>query len=102
MRINIHDETYLNKYITSVYFILVTITTVGYGDISGNTYPEIVYQMFLLIIGTIAYSFVVSYISNYIIKINQKSMTFEKNVGILEEIRLNNPYLKDSLFHLRE
>ena len=98
MRINIHDETYLNKYITSVYFILVTITTVGYGDISGNTYPEIVYQMFLLIIGTIAYSFVVSYISNYIVKINQKSMTFEKNVGILEEIRLNNPYLKDSLY----
>ena len=98
MRINIHDETYLNKYIASVYFILVTITTVGYGDISGNTYPEIVYQMFLLIIGTIAYSFVVSYISNYIIKINQKSMTYEKNVSILEEIRLHNPYLKDSLY----
>ena len=98
MRINIHDESYINKYITSFYFILVTITTVGYGDITGNTYAEITFQIFLLIIGTIAYSFVISYFSNYIVKLNHKSMSFEKNVSILEEIRMNNPYLKDSIY----
>ena len=98
MKINIHDEPYIDIYITSIYFILVTITTVGYGDITGDSYLEIIYQMFLLIIGTIAYSFVISYISNYIVKINQKSMTFEKNLGILEEIRLNNPNLKNSVY----
>ena len=98
MKIDIQDESYINIYVTSVYFILVTITTVGYGDITGNSYSEIVYQMFLLIIGTIAYSFVISYISNYIVKINQKSMNFEKNLGILEEIRLHNPHLKNSVY----
>ena len=87
-KINIQDESYMSIYISSVYFILVIITTVGYGDITGNSYVELIFQMFLLIIGTIAYSFVISYFSNYIIKMNQKSMTFEKNVAILEEIRL--------------
>ena len=98
VKIGINDESYVNIYITSVYFILVTITTVGYGDITGNSYAEIVYQMFLLIVGTIAYSFIISYFSNYIVKINQKSMTFEKNKSILEEIRLHNPDLKNSVY----
>ena len=98
MKINIHNEPYIDIYISSIYFILVTITTVGYGDITGDSYVEIIYQMFLLIIGTIAYSFVISYFSNYIVKINQKSMTFEKNLNILEEIRLNNPNLKNSVY----
>ena len=98
IKINIQDEPYIDKYITSVYYILVTITTVGYGDITGSSYPDIIYQMFLLIIGTIAYSFVISYFSNYIVKINQKSITFQKNVGILEEIRLHHPNLDEKLY----
>ena len=98
VKINIQDEPYKDIYITSVYYILVTITTVGYGDITGSSYPDIIYQMFLLIIGTIAYSFVISYFSNYIVKINQKSITFQKNVSILEEIRLHHPDLKDSIY----
>ena len=98
VKINMHDEPYKDIYITSVYYILVTITTVGYGDITGSSYPDIIYQMFLLIIGTIAYSFVISYFSNYIVKINQKSITFERNVSILEEIRLHHPDLKDSIY----
>ena len=98
MKINIYDESYINIYVTSVYYILVTITTVGYGDITGSSYPEITYQMFLLIIGTLAYSFIVSYISNYIVKSNHKSIAFEKNVSILKEIKRQNPHLKDSIY----
>ena len=48
MRIDMYDESYINIYVASLYYILVTITTVGYGDITGNSYPEITYQMFLL------------------------------------------------------
>ena len=98
VKINMKDEPYKDIYITSVYYILVTITTVGYGDITGSSYPDIIYQMFLLIIGTIAYSFVISYFSNYIVKINNKSMTFQKNLSILEEIRLHHPDLKNNIY----
>ena len=98
LKLNIQDKSYLYIYLTSVYFVIVTITTVGYGDITGDTYPEIIFQIFLLIVGTIAYSFTISYISNYIIKSNQKSMSFEKNLEILQEIKIQNPNMKNSLY----
>ena len=98
IKLNIQDESYLSLYLTSTYFVIVTITTVGYGDITGNTISEIIFQVLLLIIGTIAYSFIISYFSNYIIKINKKSMTFEKNLGILQEIKLNHPNMKNSIY----
>ena len=98
IKLNIQDESYLSLYLTSTYFVIVTITTVGYGDITGNTISEIIFQVLLLIIGTIAYSFIISYFSNYTIKINKKSMTFEKNLGILQEIKLNHPNMKNSIY----
>jgi len=99
IHLNIHDESYLNIYLTSIYFIIVTITTVGYGDITGQTVPEITFQIYLLIIGTIAYSFTISYISNYIVKSNKKSMTFEKHLEILQEIKMHHPNMKNSLYN---
>ena len=99
VKINIQDESYLNIYLTSVYFVIVTITTVGYGDITGDSISEKIFQVFLLIIGTIAYSFIISYISNYIVKSNKKSMTFEKNLEILQEIKLHHPNMKKSVYN---
>ena len=99
IKLDIQDESYINIYLTSVYFVIVTITTVGYGDITGQTLPEISFQIYLLIIGTIAYSFTISYISNYIIKSNKKSMTFEKHLEILQEIKIHHPNMKNSLYN---
>ena len=97
-KLNIQDTSYLYIYLSSIYFIMVTITTVGYGDITGQDLLEIFFQIFLLIIGTIAYSFTISYISNYIVKSNNKSITFEKNLEILQEIKLHHPNMKDRLY----
>jgi hypothetical protein len=98
IKLNIQDQPYLDIYLTSLYFVIVTVTTVGYGDITGNTIPEIIMQMILLILGTIAYSFVISYFSNYIVKINQKSINFENKVSILNEIKYHHPNMEDSLY----
>ena len=99
LKIQMRDEPYTKIYVASIYYIVVTITTVGYGDICGDSLIEIIFQMFLLIIGTLSYSFVISYISNYIIKKNHKSLAFEKNLNILKEIKMHNPDLKDSIYH---
>jgi hypothetical protein len=99
VELKMQDQSYLHLYLTSIYFVIVTITTVGYGDITGKTVSELLFQMYLLIIGTIAYSFIISYISNNIIKMNQKSMSFEKNLEILQEIKLHHPNMKNSLYN---
>ena len=98
LKLNIQDESYLNIYLTSIYFVIVTITTVGYGDISGTSLPEIIFQILLLIVGTIAYSFIISFFSNYIVKINQKSMAYEKKLDIINEIKINHPNMENSLY----
>jgi len=45
------------QYLTSFYFTITTITTVGYGDISGGTSAEKVGAIFLMLFGVISFSF---------------------------------------------
>lgn len=50
-------------YISAFYFILTTITTVGYGDISGSTTKEYLYCMFVEFVGLTFFSFLTGTIS---------------------------------------
>jgi len=96
---NISEDSYGKIYISSFYFIIATITSVGYGDITGYSKNERIFQIFLLIIGIIAYSWMVSSISNYV-RENNKDMTyFLSKVKILEDIRLSHPEMGDELYH---
>ena len=99
IKLNIQDDHYLNIYLTSLYFIIVTITTVGYGDITGDSIPEILFQMVLLILGTIIYSFIISYFSNMIVKISQKSINFKNKLDILNEIKINHPKMSNVIYN---
>ena len=51
------DLTPSELYATSCYFTITTITTVGYGDISGKNTLERVICIFLHLIGVLSYSF---------------------------------------------
>ena len=55
---------------------MTTLTTVGYGDISANVGSEKFYGIFILIVDTCAYSWILTYISNYIKKNNEKFIEF--------------------------
>ena len=77
---------------------MTTLTTVGYGDISVNSNHERIFQIILLIIGTISYSWVLTYISNYIKKNQEKYIVYEKKMNILAEIKLNYPNLDKNLY----
>ena len=96
--LQLYDESFSHIYICSLYYLITTITTVGYGDIYGRTIKEIIFQIILLIIGTCTYSYVISLVSNFIKKENEKSIIFENKLKILNEIKLTNPYLEDSLY----
>jgi len=56
-------------YLTSFYFTTTTITTVGYGDFSGNTIVEKLFCIMIMIIGVISFSLasasLTSLLSNY-------------------------------------
>ena len=45
------------KYLTSIYFTVTTITTVGYGDVSISTKLEKIFCIVTMLTGVIAFSF---------------------------------------------
>ena len=52
----------IDVYVASLYFIVMTMTTVGYGDISSNNLHEYLLNIFLKLAGVVLFSFVQSYI----------------------------------------
>ena len=98
LQANLGTQSFLRIYICSIYILIMAITTVGYGDITCYSFNERIYQLFLLIVGILAYSYAVSAVSNYVQKINEKSADFLKKKSILDEIRLSNPNLLEDLY----
>ena len=95
-----HLETkgFINIYICSIYILIAAVTTVGYGDITCYSLNERIFQLLLLIIGIMSYSAVISFLSSYIKKINERSIEFEKRVLILKEIKITHPNFPDNLY----
>ena len=89
---------YIDIYVCAIYILMTSLTTVGYGDLTCYNFHERIYQLFLLIVGSVAYSYIVSTISNFVIKIDEKSAEFTKKKSILDEIRLNYPKLPEELY----
>ena len=94
----IQDRTFGFTYVSAIYYLMTTLTTVGYGDITVFTTYERIYQIILLIVGTCAYSWILTFISNYIKKMNEKYIDFENKVKILTDIRITYPLLKNDLY----
>lgn len=53
-------------YLTSFYYTITTITTVGYGDISANTNNEKIVAIIIMFTGVIAFSFASGSLTNFI------------------------------------
>ena len=72
------NNNFLDLYITSIYFMIATLTTVGYGDISTYNIWEKIFGLIMLLIGILGYSYAVSSLSNYIKNIDAKNLEYEK------------------------
>jgi hypothetical protein len=82
------DTDNLSLYIEAFYFNLVTIFTVGYGDITPYNSIERIYNMILMIFGVLLYSFTITSLSNIVVKIEKKEKQYNKRVDFLENIRV--------------
>jgi hypothetical protein len=54
---NIDVEDNFQQYLTSFYWIVQTITTVGYGDIDLNSNIEMIFCIVVMIIGVLSFSY---------------------------------------------
>ena len=99
LKTNNQDASFMTIYITSFYFLIATITSVGYGDITCISLSETLYQIIILTIGVIAYSWIVSTIGNYVKKETRAAIKYNKDISLLEEIRISYPKMSFKLYN---
>ena len=95
----LQDEPFMKIYLASLYFILATMTSVGYGDIVCISIEETVYQIILLTIGIVAYSWIISTVGDYVKNESRASIKYNKDVLQLEEIRISYPNMPFKLYN---
>jgi len=66
-RNSIRDNSASERYVSSLYFIFQTITTVGYGDIGVCTAMEFLFAACMMFAGVIMYSFIFSNLLQYVL-----------------------------------
>jgi len=96
--INVLNENFLTKYITSFYFLMTTMTTVGYGDIVCISPVERIFHIILLAIGTTIYTFIVSKVGNYLRDQSHEQTKLIEELNILESIRVGYPSMPFKLY----
>ena len=92
------NSSFFDKYIASFYFMITTMTTVGYGDIVCISHIERIYHIILLVLGTLLYTFLVSKIGNYLRDQSHEQIKLSKDLNILESIRVSYPSMSYNLY----
>jgi hypothetical protein len=75
----------LEIYMISLYWTITTITTVGYGDISGTNILEMVFCCFVMIIGVIAFGFANGTLASIMTNYDNKSGSYQDKMNILNK-----------------
>lgn len=84
----LQDEKDYLIYISAIYFILTTIFSIGYGDITAVNLYERAYIVLIMMIGCFVYSFAITSLSNIFSKFDKKTEIFNKKEALLNDIKL--------------
>jgi voltage-gated potassium channel Kch len=80
------DMSIQAQYITSMYFCLSTLLTVGYGDIVPQSIEEKLFSMLLMILGILSFSFATGSLSSIIQSYDQKEAALKEKITTLNQI----------------
>jgi len=86
---NLQSSSFADIYLTSLYFNHATIFTIGYGDVLSKNIYERLYNIFLMVVGIMMYSFAITSISNIIQQQDEKTKVYLKNMDYFKELSSN-------------
>ena len=71
------------RYLYSIYFILITMNTVGYGDISPVNSPEMIFTIFFVIIGCFMFAYSLNCMGTIFHALNKKEREFKEELFLI-------------------
>ena len=86
VRYGLMDTPPGEQYLTSIYFSITTLVTVGYGDISPATNTEIVVVILWMLVGVGFYSFTVGSLSSFLSSIDTRESALALKLASFSEI----------------
>lgn len=79
----IADRPYSSQYIASFYFTLTTLATIGFGDITPRTTPEILWTIAMMVTGTTFFAYTTATVTSIIASFDVKDSNFRSRMHSL-------------------
>lgn len=90
-----------HMFITSFYWSLVTMSTIGYGDILPNTKTERIFTILAMIFGTSVFAYVVGSVCGIVANLDKKSTEFYELMDQLSQFGKENKIAPELLSRLK-
>ena len=92
------DSDNFSLYVSSFYFVVATVVTVGYGDVTAASTTEKCICIVLMLIGVISFSFFTGALSSILQNYDQNQIRFRRKLSTLRDIKREHN-LSHELFH---
>lgn len=97
-KVGLEDAPGTERYLTSLYWIVQTVITVGYGDIPISNSAERIIAIFAMFSGVIFFSLTIGSLSSLITDMDRRGTLYEKKTNTLLEIKKQYA-ISDKLFN---
>ncbi|KAF0694775.1 Aste57867_14373 [Aphanomyces stellatus] len=98
----LHDASTSTQYIASLYWAVVTILTIGYGDVVGVTADEKVVAILCMIVGCGTYSFIIGAICGVLSSLDEATTDFRHQMDHLNMFMEKELLPREMVITLRE
>ncbi|KAL8504164.1 hypothetical protein ACS0TY_022773 [Phlomoides rotata] len=87
---NFHDESVLSRYVISIYWSIVTATTVGYGDFHPVNRMEMIFDTFYMLFNLGLNSYIIGNMTNLIVQSTFRTRKFRETINAASSFAKRN------------
>ncbi|XP_017222795.1 potassium channel KAT1 [Daucus carota subsp. sativus] len=84
------EESLWNRYVTSMYWSIVTLTTTGYGDLHAENTGEMLFDIFYMLFNLGLTSYLIGNMTNLVVHWTSRTRDFRDTVGAASEFAKRN------------